>query len=133
MSASVIQSFYDAMRSMDPAALAASFSEDLVVVEPPSLPYGGTTTSRHAFFEKVLGYTSQRASFRVETSEVFGDGSRLAGHFTATFTANGSGETVVLNQTEVYEVTEGVISRVEVFQHDTPALIDFFRRNDPAS
>ena len=80
-----------------------------------------------------LGYTSQRASFRVETSEVFGDGDRLAGHFTATFTAHGSGETAVLDQTEVYEVTDRVISKVEVFQHDTPALIEFFDRNGPTS
>jgi ketosteroid isomerase-like protein len=118
---------------MDPVALAASFSEDVVVVEPPSLPYGGTNTSRDAFFEKVLGYTSQRASFRVETSEVFGDGDRLAGHFTATFTANGSGETILMDQTEIYEVTDGAITNVEVFQHDTHALIEFFHRNGPAS
>ena len=76
MSASVIQAFYDAMRSMDPAALAASFTDDVVIAEPPSLPYGGTTTSRAAFFETVNGYTSQRASFRLETSEVLGDGER---------------------------------------------------------
>ncbi len=133
MSASVVQAFYDAMRSMDPAALAASFSEDVVVVEPRSLPYGGTTTSRDEFFEKVLGYTSQRASFRVETSEVFGDGDHLAGHFTATFTANGSGETVLMDQTEIYEVSDGVITKVQVFQHDTHAVIEFFQRNGPAS
>jgi ketosteroid isomerase-like protein len=133
VSASVVQAFYDAMRSMDPAALAASFTDGVVIVEPPSLPYGGTTTSRDAFFETVLGYTNQRASFRLETSEVLGDGDRLAGHFTATFTAHGSGETFVLNQTELYEVTDGAISKVEVFQHDTPALIEFFARNDPAS
>jgi ketosteroid isomerase-like protein len=133
MSASAVLDFYDAMRSMDPAALAASFSDDVIVVEPPSLPYGGTTTSRGAFFEKVLGYTSQRASFRVETSEVYGDGDRLAGHFTATFTANRSGETILLDQLELYEVADGVITKVEVFQHDTAALVDFFDRNGPAS
>ena len=38
MSASVIQFFYDAMRSMDPAALAASFRDNVVVIEPPPLP-----------------------------------------------------------------------------------------------
>ena len=76
MSASVVQAFYDAMRSMAPAALAASFTNDVIIVEPPSLPYGGTTTSRDAFFETVLGYTNQRASFRIETSEVLGDGGR---------------------------------------------------------
>ena len=133
MSAAVIETFYDAMRSMDLAALTASFAEGVVITEPPSLPYGGTTTSRDAFFETVLGYTNQRASFRIETSEVFGDGDRLAGHFTATFTANGSGETVVMNQTEIYEVTNGAISKVEIFQHDTQALIEFFERNGPAS
>ena len=133
MSASVVQAFYDAMRSMDPAALAASFTDDVVILEPPSLPYGGTTTSRDAFFETVMGYAGQRASFRLETSEVLGDGERLAGHFTATFSAHGSGETFLLNQTELYEVTDGAISKVEVFQHDTPALIDFFTRNGPAS
>jgi ketosteroid isomerase-like protein len=46
------------MRSMELAALAASFADDVIVVEPPSLPYGGTTTSRDAFFETVLGYTN---------------------------------------------------------------------------
>lgn len=85
MSASVIQFFYDAMRSMDPAALPASFCDD-VVVEPPSLPYGGTTTSRDEFFQKVVGYTDQRSTFRLVSSEVFGDGDRLTGHITATFT-----------------------------------------------
>jgi len=53
------------------------------------------------------------------SSEVFGDGDRLAGHFTATFTAHGSGETFLLDQTELYEVTDGAISKVEVFQRDT--------------
>jgi ketosteroid isomerase-like protein len=121
------------MKSMDLAALVASLSEDLVVVEPPSLPYGGTTRSREEFLGKVVGYTDQRASFRIETSEVFGDGDRLAGHFTATFTAHRSGETFLLDQTELYEVATSVITRVEVFQHDTPALIEFLNRNGPAS
>jgi hypothetical protein len=98
----------------------------------PPLPYGGTTTSRDEFFEKVNAYTNQRASFRLETTEVFGDGDRLAGHFTATFTAHGSGETFLLDQAELYEVTGGAISKVEVFQRDTPSLIEFFDRNQPA-
>ena len=132
MSASVIQFFYDAMRSMEPAALAASFRNNVVVIEPPPLPYGGTTTSRDEFFEKVLGYTDQRSTFRLVSSEVFGDGDRLAGHFTATFTAHGSGESFLLDQTELYEVTDGAISKVEVFQRDTPGLIDFFARNGPS-
>ena len=133
MSASVVQFFYDAMRSMDPAALAASFRDNVVVIEPPPLPYGGTTTSRDEFFEKVLGYTDRRSTFRLVSSEVFGDGDRLAGHFTATFTAHGSGETFLLDQTELYEVTDGAISKVEVFQRDTPGLIEFFARNGPMS
>ena len=69
MSASVVPACYDAMKSMDPAAPVASLSEDLVVVEVPSLPYGGTTKSRGEFFGKVVGYTDQRASFRIESSE----------------------------------------------------------------
>jgi ketosteroid isomerase-like protein len=100
MSASVVKAFHDAMKSMDTAALVASLADDLVVVEPPSLPYGGTTTSRDDFFGKVVGYTELRASFRVETAEVFGDGPRLAGHFTATFTADGSRETILLSPLE---------------------------------
>jgi hypothetical protein len=35
---------------------------------------------------------NHRASFRLETAEVFGDGDRLAGHLTGTLTADGSGE-----------------------------------------
>jgi len=133
VSASAVQFFYNAMRSMDPGALAASFTDDVVVVQPSALPYGGTTTSREEFFEKVFGYTSQRASFRIETSEAFGDGARLAGHFTATWTALGSGETFFYNQAELYEVTNGKISKVEVFQQDTPGWIEFLDRNKPPS
>jgi len=124
---------YAAMKSMDLAALAAAFSDGVVAVEPASLPYGGTTTSREALFEKVFGYLMQRVSFQFESSEVFGDGPRLAGRFTATMTAIGSGEVMSLNQVELYEVTDGVVSKVEVFQNDTPALIEFFRRNGPVS
>jgi ketosteroid isomerase-like protein len=131
--ASVVQAFFDALRSGNPAALAAHLSDEVVVVEPSSLPYGGTTTSRDAFFEKVLGWVDQRASFRLETAEVFGDGERLAGHFTATLTARGNGETFFLNQAELYDVTDGVISNIEVFPHDTPGLIEFFDRNRPTS
>jgi hypothetical protein len=92
-----------------------------------------SSDSRNEFYERVYGYGSQRASFRLETSEVFGDGDRLAGHFTATWTAHGSGETFLLNQAEIYKVANGAISKVEVFQDDTPGLIEFFARNAPAS
>ena len=61
MSASVVKAFHDAMKSMDTAALVASLADDLVVVEPPSLPYGGTTTSRDELFGMVVGYTELRA------------------------------------------------------------------------
>jgi hypothetical protein len=30
-------------------------------------------------------------------------------------------------------VKDGAINKIEVFQHDTPALIDFFDKNGPAS
>lgn len=133
MSAAPVQALYDAMKSMDMDAVAAAFSDDVVAIEPSSLPYGGTTTSREALFENVFAYLLQRGEFRLETSEVFGDGDRVAGHFKATLTAHGSGESVSVDQTELYEVTNGVISRVEVFQRDTPVLIDFFERNGPAS
>jgi len=74
----------------------------------------------------------QRSTFRLVSSEVFGDGDRLTGHITATFTAHGSGETFLLDQIELYEVRDGAISTIEVFQHDTPALIDFFDRSRTA-
>ena len=42
-----------AIRSMDPVEPPASFSV-VVVVEPPSLRYGATTTSRQELFARVL-------------------------------------------------------------------------------
>jgi hypothetical protein len=38
-----------------------------------------------------------------------------------------------LSQGELCKVTDGAISKVEIFQHDTPGLIEFFDRNRPAS
>jgi hypothetical protein len=129
MSAVVVEALYDAIRSMDQASIAASFSDDLVVIEPPSLPFGGATSGRDEFLEKIVGYILDRASMQLETSEVFGDGQRVVGHFTAKLTAHGSGETFLLNQIELYEVTDSVISRAEIFQYDTPGVIEFFDRN----
>ena len=131
MSASVIQSMYAAMKSVDLPALSAAFSEDVVAIEPAGLAYGGTRTSRNALFEDVFGYLLQRVSFKLESSEVFGSGDRLAGHFTATLTGLSSGETISLDQVELYEVANGVIIKVEVFQNNTPELIAFFDRNGP--
>jgi uncharacterized protein len=133
MSASVIQRFYDAMRSMDPVELAASFADDVVIEEPRSLPFGGTTTSRDEFYKKVVGYYAEWATFQIQTSEVLGDGDRLAGHFTATYTAHATGDTVSAHYAELYEVRDGAISRVTTFVHDLPELIDFFARNEPTS
>ena len=133
MSASVVRAFHDAMRSTDQAGIDATLSEDVVIVQPRALPYGGTTTSRAEFYERVFGYGNERATFRLRTSEVFGDGDRLAGHFTATWTGRGSGETFLLSQAELYEVTDGVITRVEVFQDDTAGLTEFFARNAPTA
>lgn len=133
MSASVVQEFYAAMKTMDMSAILGVLDEEVVIVEPPALPYGGTTRTRDEFFDKVFGYTNSRASFGVDTSEVFGDGDQVAGHFSATFTAHGSGETFVLNQAELYEVTDGKITRVEIFQHNTRELIEFLERNGPVS
>ncbi len=133
MGASVVKAFHDAMKTMDMAAILTILADDLIVVEPASLPYGGTTSTRKEFFDKVFSYTNERASFRVDASEVFGDGNRLAGHFTARFTAHRSGETFVLNQTELYDVTAGVISKVEVFQYNTNELIEFLDRNQPVT
>ena len=133
MSASVVKASFDALTSTDPAALGATLSDEIVVVEPSSLPYGGTTPSCDASFEKVLANVNQRAWFRLDTAEVFGDGDRLAGHSTGTLTVHGSREPFFLNQAGLYDVTHGAISKVEVFQHDAPGLIEFFDRNRPAS
>ena len=133
MSAQVIRTMYAAMKSMDMAAFGAAFADDVVAVEPSALPYGGATRSRGALFEKVFGYLMQRVAFQLDSSDVFGDGPHLAGHFTATMTAIGSGEVMTLSQVELYQVKNGLISKVEVFQSDTPALIEFFRRNGPVS
>jgi ketosteroid isomerase-like protein len=63
MSASTIRALYDAMESLDLAALAATFAGDVVVTEPSSLPYGGTKTGRDALFEQVFGYLLRRGRF----------------------------------------------------------------------
>jgi ketosteroid isomerase-like protein len=131
MSTQVVQKMYAAMKAMDLTALAASFADDVVAVEPSALPYGGTTTSRDALFGTVFGYLMQRVAFQLDSSEVFGDGLKIAGHFTATMTAIGSGEVLALNQVEIYQVRDGLITHVEVFQNETPALIEFFERNGP--
>ncbi|MFF3114542.1 nuclear transport factor 2 family protein [Kitasatospora sp. NPDC057904] len=132
MSASVIQFFYEAMKSQDPAALAASLADDVVITEPSALPYGGTTTSRDEFFQKVPGWLNQFSTWQFVEGEIFGDGERLAGLWSAVFTAHASGETIRYQQFERYEVRGHAISKVDVYQSDTQGLIDFFKKNGPA-
>jgi hypothetical protein len=74
-----------------------------------------------------------RPRIRIETPEVLGDGDRLAGHFTATLLAHGSGDTHLSNQARAVRGDGRRDQEAEVFQHHTPGPIEFFDRNGPTS
>ena len=103
--------------------LPSVVTEDFVIVEPDSLPYGGCHhgAAGYAALMKRIGALFELA-FEPEGFHAVGD-NRVMLRVNVTFTARSTGRKVRLPVVELLTVRAGRIARSEVFLFDTVALL----------
>ena len=100
------------------------FDDDVTVIEPTSLPHGG----RHhglAEFRELQGRMRSLWDQRIESAEYWQCADdRVVLRIVIRWTARATGRSVVLPMIDMLRFRDGKVIEVEVFLHDTKALLD---------
>ena len=107
------------------------FDDDIVLIEPESLPHGGRHQGLPAFEEVQAG---MRALWdqRIEGADYWLCAQdRVALRIEIRWTARATGRTVVLPMIDLMRFRDGRIVEIEVFLHDTKVLLDTLDPLDP--
>jgi ketosteroid isomerase-like protein len=94
-------------------------SPDLVIHEPPSLPFGGDWTGRDALrrlFARVMGIWE---SPQVEIESIVGDDVHVVALLRFTMTSKAKGRTFTQPVAEVSVIEDGVIREMRIHYFDT--------------
>ncbi|HTK66483.1 MAG TPA: nuclear transport factor 2 family protein [Pseudonocardia sp.] len=118
----VVARLVDAVSRMDADALRAVLHPDVVVIEPEGLPYGGVYRGADAFFGELLPALAGPFELVVDDVQLFDGGSAGASRMTAVYTSRRTGETIRMPYVEVYDVVDGLVTRVDVYPQDVTAL-----------
>jgi len=128
-SAEVVYAVFDALAREDMSGLLSLFDENIVIVEPESLPCGGTFHGPEAFRKGVLMVMGGKFRIRVLRCRVIGDGDTVAVSADLEFTSRTSGRTLIMPYVELHTIADGKVTRVEVFPQDTHRLVEFWNQN----
>lgn len=116
----VVRAFYGSLRDSDMPGVLARLDPDVIVDEPPELPYGGVHRGPDAFVESVLGAMmgyadAEIAEFAVIETEADGI---VVGTISGTLTAHSDGEKFQLTMVELHEVAGETIRKIDVYNKD---------------
>ncbi len=125
----VVRSLYAALAVGDVPGVVARLDPDLVVDEPPALPYGGVSHGRDTFVESILGTMMGLAEVAItEATVTENDDGAVIGILAGTLTARAGGETFPLTMVEVHEVVGETTRKIDVYMKDPAALAAFYER-----
>jgi len=100
------------------------FADDIVLIEPASLPHGGRHQGLNAF-EAVQAGMRELWDQRIETADYWLCAEdRVTLRIVIRWTARTTGRSVVLPMIDLMRFRDGHIVEIEVFLHDTAALLD---------
>jgi hypothetical protein len=103
--------------------LAHVLAEDFVIVEPDSLPYGGSHRG-HDGYVKLMQQIGELFDLEFEPLRLHAlDEGTVLLHMRVTFSARGSANAVTLPVLELLDVEHGRVKRSEVYLSDTAALL----------
>jgi ketosteroid isomerase-like protein len=123
----VVRAFTGALRAGDVTSCLALLSEDNVFAEPSSLPYGGDYVGRDGFMQ-ALRDVQRDFEITLDVPQMDRCGERqVLVQMGGTMTARSTGRSMPLQALDLYTVTDGLVSRVEVFYKDTHAVVALLR------
>jgi ketosteroid isomerase-like protein len=114
----LVEAVYARARTGDWAAVEQLLSPDLVIHEPPSLPFGGAWTGRDALqrlFARVMGTWDNPG---VAIDAIVGDERHVVALLRFTMTSRVTGRTFTQNVAEVSLVEDGLIREMRIHYFD---------------
>ncbi len=119
MSAAILTAVFAAAGAGDWATVESHMSDDLVIHEPPSLPFGGDWCGRDALqrlFAHVMGYWDDP---QVTIERVVGDDDWAVGILTFAMTSKQTGRRFTQRMAEVSRFEGGKVVETHIHYFDT--------------
>ncbi len=129
----VVRALYASLMAGDVPGVVARLDPDVIVDEPPALPYGGVHRGSDVFVASVLGAMMGYADVAITGADVFEGEAGVVGRLVGTLTARSTGETYPLTMIEVHDVVGETVRRIDVYTKDPASLAAFYARADAAS
>jgi ketosteroid isomerase-like protein len=119
----VVRRFYDLVEAGEFDEVRALLHDDVVISEPPQLPFGGTylgPTGFDALIDRIVGI----ATFAVADGghRQFQDGDPVLVHFDFELTSVATGERVRTPLVELFTVRAGKIAKLDIYYKDPGAV-----------
>jgi uncharacterized protein len=127
--AEVVDDLIDALATIDVEVLKALVHPDVEVTEPVGLPYGGVYRGADAFFGELLPQLAGPFELGIEDAKVFDGGEAAAANMKVVYTSRRTGETIRMPYVEIYSVTDGLITKIDVYPQDVTALTEWMEGN----
>lgn len=124
----VVEALYAALSAGDIPSLISRIDPDVIVDEPPALPYGGVHHGRDKFLQSILGAMTALATVEISDSSVFEGRDGVVGKLTGTLTAHSTGEAFPLTMIELHDVVGDTTRKIDVYTKDPAGLADFYAR-----
>jgi ketosteroid isomerase-like protein len=124
----VARAVFDAVRARDGDALLAAYADDIVIVDDRGLPYGGEFHGREGAIAHSLGFVQTWDQYQDDADrdpeEVLIDaGATVVALWR--LRARAGGHRLDQATVSVMAVSEGVVTRLEMFHQDTAAVNTF--------
>jgi len=119
MSVALIRSLYDRAHVGDWDGVETLLSDDLVIHEAASLPFGGEYRGRDALrrlYGIVMGYWDKPM---VEIYKIVGDDTHVVALMNFTMTSKITGDTFTQKMAEVSTVEDGLVTEMRIHYYDT--------------
>lgn len=124
----VVRDFYQAVAAKDAAALEAlifaRFADDVVIIWPDSLPYGGSVRGA-ATLSKVFGRMTAAPEpvgpAGLELVGIVDGGNQVAAQLEFDWYPPGSGESIRTGALELWTFTDGLVREIRAYYWDTAA------------
>jgi len=119
----VVKGFYEAFIAGDLAGCIERLDPDLEIDEPAGLPYGGHYQGIEAF-QQLAGAMLAGYEFTLLEWSVHDAGEFVVGRLLGRFTSRANGRSLEMPVVEHSHLTDGRISRIDVYYKDTRAFVD---------
>jgi ketosteroid isomerase-like protein len=128
----VVRAFTDAMRAGDIDTCLTMIAPDLVFSEAESLPFGGDYHGEDGFLQ-LLREVGRHLKVELGTPEITGGKGLVAVRVDGTMTARATGRSMQMDVVDLYRLSAGKVTRVDVFYKEPTAVADLCREHEGAT